>query len=440
MSNKSNIKRNRILIAFSVAVLFTMSWYYLFNNSSKLEVQYNTYIDEARSYAKSQLYKKANICYQKALEMKKSLALKCEIAQMYYDWGKDYEYVGMVEDIIADYKRSDEGYELLAKYYYDTNDYEECVNVLKSAKSYGVTSDYLEEVNKNVEYKYELDYVSYTNVKEFYNNLCIVQNEDGFYGMVNGNGSTILSCKYMKLSPFVVSEITPATTDGKKYWLIDKSGEAEYASYDNEISIEDVGTLAEGKIPVMIDGKYCYTDKNYKKLFGDYDEAYAFYDGKAMVKNEGKYFLIDESGNKVSDKTYTDIIVDELGYTCRSDLYAVNEGNGFYIMDNSENKIGNEIFEDVRLLNGDEYMAVKKEGRWGFCDSSGKFVIKPQYEEARSFSNGLAAVKNAGLWGYIDKENNMVIEARFSDAKSFSKSGSAFICFNDEWELLKLFR
>ena len=109
-------------------------------------------------------------------------------------------------------------------------------------------------------------------------------------------------------------------------------------------------------------------------------------------------------------------------------------------MNESENKVGDEIFEDIKLLNGDEYMAVKKDGQWGFCDKSGEIVIEPQYEDARSFANSLAAVKYAGLWGYIDKENNMVIDARFSDAKSFSQSGSAFICFDDEWELLKLFR
>lgn len=440
MNSKSNIKRNRILIAFAVAVLFLISWYYMFNNSSKQEFQYNAYIEDARNYVKKQLYKKANISYQKALEMKNSLELKCEIAQMYYDWEKYYEYVTMVEGIISEHKKSNKGYELLIKYYYDTNDYEECVDLLKIAKSYNVSSEYLDEINEKLKYKYELGFISYANVKEFYNNLCIVQNADGYYGMVNGNGSTILSCKYMKLSPFVVSDITPATTDGKNYWLIDKAGDAENTSYGNELIIEDIGTFAEEKIPVMINGKYCYTDKNYNKLFGNYDEAYAFYNGKAMVKDGEKYFLINSQGDKVSNKTYTDVISDEVGYTCRSNLYAVNDGSGFYIIDENENKIGNETFEDVKLLNGDEYMAVKKEGQWGFCDKNGNIVIKPQYEEARSFANGLAAVKQGGLWGYIDKENNMVIEARFSNAKSFSQNGSAFICFNDEWEMLKLFR
>lgn len=439
MSKQSNIKRNRWLIALALIILFSLSWYYLFHNSAKQENQYNTYIKDARYYSAKQLYKKANICYQKALEMKKGLALECEIAEMYYKWGKEYEYISMVEDIIARHKRKSEGYELLAKYYYETSDYEECVEILKNADSYDVTSEYLSELNADVQYKYEFGYSTFADVKEFYNNLCIVQNEDGYLGMMNGYGEIILSCRYLRLSPFVVSDITPATTDGKKYWLIDKNGDAMSTAEEN-IVIDDVGTLAEGKIPVKIAGKYYYTDENYNVLFGEYDEAYAFCNGNAMVKKESEYFLINDKGDRVSEKAYKAVIVDELGYTCRSGIYAVDEGQGFYLIDGNEQKVSDAVFEDVKLFNGDEYMAVKKDGQWGFCDKSGKIVIEPQYEEAKSFSNQLAAVKYGGLWGYIDKNNTMVIEAKFSDAKSFSPNGSAFICFNDEWELLKLFR
>ena len=48
-------------------------------------------------------------------------------------------------------------------------------------------------------------------------------------------------------------------------------------------------------------------------------------------------------------------------------------------------------------------------------------VIAPQYEDARTFSNGLAAVKLNGKWGYIDLDNKVVIDFLYDDAKMFSE-------------------
>lgn len=54
-------------------------------------------------------------------------------------------------------------------------------------------------------------------------------------------------------------------------------------------------------------------------------------------------------------------------------------------------------------------------------------VIAPQYQDARQFSEGLAAVKKDGKWGYIDTEGNTVIPFRFDDAGSFN-DGYAVVC------------
>jgi hypothetical protein len=59
----------------------------------------------------------------------------------------------------------------------------------------------------------------------------------------------------------------------------------------------------------------------------------------------------------------------------------------------------------------------------------GAFVIKPQFERAGQFSEGLAAVQVSGAgglkWGYIDKSGNFVIQPRFEDAEEFSEGLAA---------------
>lgn len=50
--------------------------------------------------------------------------------------------------------------------------------------------------------------------------------------------------------------------------------------------------------------------------------------------------------------------------------------------------------------------------RVGFMDKSGKVIIKPEFFEARDFSEGLAAIELNEEYGFIDKTGTIVIEPR----------------------------
>lgn len=47
--------------------------------------------------------------------------------------------------------------------------------------------------------------------------------------------------------------------------------------------------------------------------------------------------------------------------------------------------------------------------------------IKPQYEDAQAFNEGLAAVKKDGKWGYIDEEGKVVIPFQYDQAFIFNE-------------------
>lgn len=42
-------------------------------------------------------------------------------------------------------------------------------------------------------------------------------------------------------------------------------------------------------------------------------------------------------------------------------------------------------------------------GRWGFINERQKWVIQPQFEDAREFKDSKAAVRKNGKWGFINK-------------------------------------
>ena len=75
---------------------------------------------------------------------------------------------------------------------------------------------------------------------------------------------------------------------------------------------------------------------------------------------------------------------------------------------------------------------VKQNGKWGFIDKKGSFVIPPQFDNADFFSEGLAGVEQNGKWGFIDKKGSFVIPPQFDNADFFSE-GLASVQQNGKW-------
>lgn len=66
-------------------------------------------------------------------------------------------------------------------------------------------------------------------------------------------------------------------------------------------------------------------------------------------------------------------------------------------------------------------MPVSIDGKGGYIDQTGKIIIKPQFDEVRAFSEGLAAVLIGSKWGYIDESGGLVVPPQFNRADGFSE-------------------
>ena len=51
----------------------------------------------------------------------------------------------------------------------------------------------------------------------------------------------------------------------------------------------------------------------------------------------------------------------------------------------------------------------RKGDKWGYCDKNKKIVLPCKYDDAKIFSEGLAAVKKDKMWGYINKKGKEII-------------------------------
>lgn len=91
-------------------------------------------------------------------------------------------------------------------------------------------------------------------------------------------------------------------------------------------------------------------------------------------------------------------------------------------------------YSDLLYYFSEGFAPVKIKGKWGFINTTGKVVIKPQFEDYDydGFVEGLAAVKVKKKWGFIDKSGNIVIEPVFEDYEAFSE-GLAAVQIKDKW-------
>ncbi|HHV28771.1 WG repeat-containing protein [Acetivibrio mesophilus] len=81
--------------------------------------------------------------------------------------------------------------------------------------------------------------------------------------------------------------------------------------------------------------------------------------------------------------------------------------------------------------------AKNKEGKYGFIDTTGKWVVQPIYDNAMDFSEGMAAVglfSETERWGFVDKNGNVIVEPQYQRVKSFS-NGLAFVEEQGSWQI-----
>ncbi len=83
-----------------------------------------------------------------------------------------------------------------------------------------------------------------------------------------------------------------------------------------------------------------------------------------------------------------------------------------------------------------------KNGNTGFVNSSGEWVITPQFSETGTFSEGLAKFRNASSWGLIGPSGQIISEAKWDEIRDFSsgvtiaKAGGEFFLLDKNGQLL----
>ena len=250
---------------------------------------------------------------------------------------------------------------------------------------------------------------TFEDAKSFSDGMAAAEQNE-MWGFIDASGEWAIEPQYDKVKYFNSGYALVLTNDQWKY--IDKKGQAleipttTEKLYDFE---EGVAFFRSGEKVGLLgtDGKLV--------LEPTYNVIKDIKNGHAKVKKGELWGMIDTNGKEVIPPEYDDI--DNTWspngvYGKKGEVYGIIHNGAF-------NPIEGAV--DVWSFHGDSKLTyAKKEKKIGFVDSAGKWVIEPQFDKARAFSDGLAPVANGKTWGYINEKGEMVIELEFRDAEIFS--------------------
>jgi hypothetical protein len=246
----------------------------------------------------------------------------------------------------------------------------------------------------------------------FSEGLAAVRDASGRYGYIDHSGKYVITPQFDEASAF--SEGFACVGVSNLYGYIDKRGafiiKPQYRS-------AAAHGFAEGLVWVEVDGKWGCVNKKGETVIGfKFTEPGYFSEGLAPVTVvdsnappgfPGYMGYIDKTGALVITPRFS------LAWNFSGGLARVEVGGKMIYI----NKQGKTVFTIPHGLWADEFseglanVSIRKDSQnevWGYINRKGDFVIKPQFQIAKPFYQGLASVFLNGCPGYIDKSGRFV--------------------------------
>lgn len=443
------MKRFRIGVPLLLVLLLAGSVYYMAKSRVHVIGGYNDKLRQAREAVENGVLADGLALYEEALSVHPSEDIYTEVGNIYLDTGDLQGAQRWYErEFVKQYPNAAQAYAYGIRASLAAEDYREAFAIYDICTKREVLSEEIEQLVRPVWYAYELLYGNYDAVGAFSsrNGLAAVCREDR-WSYVNQDGKSEIHGSYQSADVFG-DYAAVVDAEGEAYY-IDTSGNAKYtASQFKDAS----GNKAQIKMfrPIIndlalaFDGNAWsyYSMETFGELFGGYKDATLIANGIGAVAKDGQaWALVGADGQEITGYDYGEAVTNSRGIlSCTDGLFVMQDGK-FWLVDVNGNKISQNAYDAVDAFEEDSWAAVQKDGTWIFVNDSGEEKDLGSFEEAKSFSNGLAAVKVDGMWGYIDLEGNQAIACAFYDAEPFNRAGVAFVKLSEtEWGALSLYR
>ena len=434
------MKNYRVWVPIILIVLMVAASYSMVSDAIAHAEEVEALLSRAEECSSQGLFDKSAGYYADAIAIDKNVDHYISIIDMYYE-GQQYESSKeWCETALDTFPEEVAPYERMLRVCIKLESYADAYDTLETFDGRGFASDKVDEYRSQMKYLYYVDSSSFEDV---------TQNSSGYvgflkkqkWGLASEKGSIKVSAKFKEIGYFS-NDIVPVLDFSDTWYFMNPSGEYTF-NISNAFSgkVTKVGLYSEGLVSVCVDNKYVFYNMETGKQFGQYDYAGTFSSGVAAVKEGKGWYLINSEGKHINKEPYLDIILDDRGICCQQDRIFVKLSEDGYSMINSKaEKVGTEVFDSAKVFDSEDYAAILVGELWGFVDTNGSIAVEPKYDNANSYSFGLAAILEDELWGYIDVAGKFVIEPGYTEALNFSDTGTAYVKDENNWSVIKLYQ
>ena len=226
--------------------------------------------------------------------------------------------------------------------------------------------------------------------------LIVVKN--GQYGIVNQSGQSVIIAQYNYINALNRLGLGELQKNGKK-GLYNKKLEIVIEPKFDEITILN-DQLFAGKLNNIWT---IYDSKKADKVYAEVDGIYPFANGFSRIKKGAKWSILSPDGNVLLPFEYSGVT------PFGQNVLLEKEHQRFIYTSNGMVKPYN--FLSViswRNLNDKLKPAQTLEGKFGYINDNGTFVIDAIYDEAKDFDQGVAIVKKDNLYGFINEKGELI--------------------------------
>lgn len=287
-------------------------------------------------------------------------------------------------------------------------------------------------------------------------------------GYINNTGKLVLELPQNTYIPRFFSEglaavrFVPLLSEfDVRLGYIDKTGEFVIPPrFDDMEGLDGAENFSEGLAAATLRGvedEHGFSSYGYINKVGEmviapkFYGAHPFSDGIAVVEfftgEWTRFAFINKQGDIIFEHPQAYEAFDSsegLAAVCINELWGFIDSTGKFVIDPQFPKVGRFSNGLAPAIQRGSIRPGSYREQYGYIDHTGKFVIQPQFVDAEPFAEGLAAVKIGGdpygfdgQWGYIDTTGQFVISPQFQDTlgavSNFSEGLAAITIPNSQF-------
>lgn len=379
------------------------------------------------------LYIRAIPAYEDVLEIKtnkKDVYMQTEekLLDAYEEIGDTESYRKLVEKRIEEKTAKEDEYIKVAQLYIDQYATSDGLKTMKLGLENLEECKKLRELYENYRYLYSFKHTALDKIIPTESNNIMPAFDGEKWGFVRKNGKQVI--------PFIYDEVSLLNSDGHAVVLLDgiyytiNTSNQHWSVNDGDYkkTIKEIKCLDGDNVIFKTEDGYSIFNMDYKLVYENhtYNDLTPLSASRRFILDNNKWILLDEKWEPIEGSESYDVVsINSLGKAFSGGVATVKIDGKWFVID-TEGKRLTEGYIEAKAPESSGYIAVcNEDGKWGYIDHEGKEVIACEYYDALSFSDGLGAVKLYNdEWVYISTYGKQVIAASFVGAKPFHKGAA----------------